>query len=1072
MAAGVVAQQAPESVDEELQNEIKYAEALVDNALPDFARPVIDAAKAKWPGPVADTHFFAIEIRAMLSMSQFDEAEKRIAALPDRNGSKYWAARLEVANNFFAQGKNKECAAIYDEFFKKYPTPPKELKSFYLNASYAYGQILLGGKQFEKAAERYSGLLKQLDKNASEEDANSWCNVACDTVEIYLRLASEVKLARDRGKYLAPALELIKQLLWEQDRPVYFGRAIAFLAHTELLKGNVGKAQSTIDDYMDQLAELHEQIKQIDPDGRYGLLKQSPMPLCRYMLADMLWGEALKESKKATRDDDRIKALMFGEINPNTKKRNNQGAYNHALNVFIQYPESTWAAKAGDMSEAIAAFAQKTYGAKIKSNVTPEQMEKVRAMQFRTAREKAGEGDYEKAIEDFYTALASYPEGKMSIEAIEAVINCYANLLMRRKGDPKTSAWRMDLDAVEGYLAERFSGSNDKSLMTLAGDAVIRAAASEKSRGEVTRADALQKAFFTNYRRHANAPNMAAAAASQAQKDEKWDDAIALWELFGKFYKTNHFFPTSLSSLAYCYDKAGNRPMAIATMKRYLDPKENPGVDENMLRKAQTQMNLAMMYQKDGFEMLDNAETNEAPEAVSSQIAAGSGQIIRGIKEFQNFATFADKMLADASVGKADKEKYMELKEAALFLAGDSWRRLKKPAAKLDLFRAKAAENLEAYVTTFPRGKWAAKAYVLLGTLYTALGDVAKSKDALDRLSKEFPDSEEARDAKPRLAKSLIEMGMDREASDIYAEMLRTEGGNYTTWDFVRAGEALIDARNWSLADQAFEKAIASAATNQMTAVARARIGQAKSLYRQKNYVEAREALDAILENDKLKGLSAAAEANFLLVDVASEQGRTEKDKNLRNRHFGAAMGALKRLRNNYWRHKPQEERDSLDLASAEIRIRRMDAEEAMGLVDEAKETGANAATTLQSFLQTRNPTEEKPLDKMNATEVKNLDRAYSLLVPLLARLGPDAGAFVLKFGQAYLDMFPNGAARTDIQNCINQAKASGAVLTDETEAAAEAAAAKGAAEEAAEKVEDIQIEDEPAQEGEAQAQE
>ena len=1064
VAAGAFAQEAEApaevKVDEALQTEIKYAEALVEAGLPDYALPVIDAAKKKWPGPEAETQFFAIEVRSDLSLGNFEAAEKKIAALPDRNGSKYWAARLEVANNLFVQGRKKDCSAIYGEFFKKYKTPPKELKSFYLQASYSYGQLLVGDKQFEQAAERYAGVLSQINKDASEDDANAWCNLACETTEIYLRLASAKEKIPERKPYLDKARQLVDKLLWEQGRPVYFGRAIAMLAHIELLKGDVKKAQGVIDDYMDQLAELHNAIKEHDPDGRLGLLRQSPMPLCRYMLAKMLWSEAQAEAKKPGRDDDKIKALMFGAVT-NGKKRNGQGAYNHALNVFIQYPESAWAAMAGDMEKAIADFAKTTYGAKIQSKVTPEQLANVRAMQFRGGFEKFAEGDYEGAMADMFTALAGYPEGKESIQAIETIVKSYSNLIMRRKGDPKAAQWRMELDAVEGYLSERFAGNADSTIMTLAGDALLRAAADEKQRGEITRADTLQKAFYTNYRRHANAPNMAAAAAAEAQKAEKWADAIALWELFGKYYSKNHFFPSSLSSLAYCYDKAGNRAMAIETMKRFLDPKVNATVDENLLRKAQTQMNLAMTYQKDGFEMIDAASTNEAPDAANAQVLAGCGQIVRGIKQFQSFVSFADKMLADPGVSREDKAQYNTLKEGALFLAGDSWRRLKKPEAKIDDFRKNAAASLEAYVKAYPSGKYAPKSYVFLGTLYTALGDLEKSKNALDRLTEKFPDSEEARDAKPRLAKSLIEMGLDKEATEIYAEMLRTDGGNYTTWDFVRAGESLIDAKSWGLADQAFEKAIALAGTNHWSAVARARIGQARSLYRQKNYTEAREAIDAILENDKLKNLSQAADANFLLVDVASEQGVTEKrDARLRAKHFGAAMSALKRLRNGYWKKRPQEERDKLDIMSAEIRIRRMNAEEGMGLKEEALETGKGAAGSLQAFLQSRVPTEETPLDKMNAVQVENLERAYALLVPLFVRLGPDQGAFVLKFGQEYMDMFPNGAARTDIQNCINQAKAAGAVLTAETESAAAEAAAAGAAEDAAQPEEKIDVQE------------
>ena len=145
---------------------------------------------------------------------------------------------------------------------------------------------------------------------------------------------------------------------------------------------------------------------------------------------------------------------------------------------------------------------------------------------------------------------------------------------------------------------------------------------------------------------------------------------------------------------------------------------------------------------------------------------------------------------------------------------------------------------------------------------------------------------------------------------------------------------------------------------------------------------------------------------------------------------------------------------------SAEIRIRRMNAEEGMGLKEEAIETGKGAAGSLQAFLQSRVPTAELPLDKMKAMQVENLERAYALLVPLFARLGADQGGFVLKFGQEYMNMFPNGASRTEVQNAINQAKASGAVLTEATENAAAAAAAAGAAEEAAQPEEKIEVQE------------
>ncbi len=1015
-ADGEAAADAEENkIDEVLQGEIRYVEALVDCGFPDLAEPVIAATKKKWPE--SEAPFFAIEIRGMLLLGKFDEAEKKIAALPDRNGSKYWAARLEVANNLFHRGKKKECAAIYDEFFKKFAKPPKELRDFYMQACYAWGQILIGNRRFEEAAKIYERLLGMLNRKTSDDDANTWCNVACETSEMYLQLATAAK-PNERKKYLDPAKKLIDELLWEQDRAVYFGRAIAMKANLELLKGNVAKAQATIDDYMPQLSELHQAIVDVDPDGRQGVLRLSPMPLCRYMLADMLWKEAQAEFKKAGRDDERVKALLFGERLKNGK-RNGAGAFNHSLNVFIKYPESTWAARAGEMNEAIRAFAEANYKAKIKTQVTAEQMAKVREMQFRGAQEKFGSGDYSGAVAEYMEALAGHPEGRESVRAVENVAMAYLNLIARNRDDPKKDDWRMDADAVEGYLAERFAGHRDRAVMTDAGDAVLRLAAMEKERGEIARADRLYKEFLTNYRRHVTAAPTAAAMAGEAQKEDRLRDALALWGIVERHYSNSVHYATALVNASVCHEKLGDRPAAIAALGRYCAAEKSP------LKRTQAQMQLAQLYQKDGLEIFKSAETNETPELVEAQLKKGSAQIIRGIKQFTDFAAAADKELADPSVSPGDKKQYAKLKEAALYLVGDCWSRLTKPEEKLDAFRKRAAASFEEYVKQCPQGLYAKYAYLKLASIYTALGDTTGSKDALDRLSKEFPDSDEAKDAMPRLAKSLIEMGKVKEGTEIYANMLKTDG-SYTARQFVNAGEALITAKDWYLANQAFEKAIEKAGTNQMTTVARARLGQAKSQYRQKSYDEARNQIDLFLSDEKMARLAIAAEANLLMVDVASEQGRTEKNDQLRVRHFNAAVGAVKKLR-NYWKNKPQHEQDAVDLMSADIVVKRMQAEDAMGLKEQAQDSCATAATMLQTFLQTHEPSESHPFDKMSAGEQANLERAYATIVPLFSRLGAEQADRVLAFGEAYLKCFPNGKARTEIINCLNRAKSAGA---------------------------------------------
>ena len=1010
------AAEAPvEETDPALEFEIRYVEALIEYGYPDFAEPVIEATKKKWPE--AETKFFAIEIRGMLSLGKFEEAEKKIAALPDRTGPKYWAARLEVANNLFFRGKKAECSKIYDEFFKAFPKPTKEIREFYMQACYAWGQILVGDKRFDEAVKVYAGLLSQINKRKSEDDANTWCNVACETAEMYLKLATDQTDVKKRKQFLDPAKKIVDQLLWEQDRPVYFGRAIAMKANIELLKGDVAKAQETINEYMPQLEQLHQSIVEFDPEGKEGLRKFSPMPLCRFMLAKMLWDEAQAEYKKPKRDDERVKSLLFGDRTP-AGKRNQLGAYNHALNVFIQYPESTWAADAGEMSEKIGEFARKNYNANIQTRIKPEQLAEVRKMQFRAPAEKMAEDKVEEAIKEYLEVLARYPEVKESIYAVEEVIRGLLGLIQANKEDPKAADWRIDADAIEGYLAERFAGLTDRELMTMAGESVLRLAAFEKQLGQLARADRLYGEFLKNYRRHVSAPNTASQLLGEAMRAERWGDAIKFCEIIQTYYTNSIYYAASYSQESYCHSKLGEQAEAIATMKKYVE------VEKDGIAREQARMALAQMYQKEGFDMVSGAETNETPEAVAAALKAGSAQIVRGIQQFREFAKVADKALADPSLTKADKAKYNLLREQALFLVGDCWRRMTKPEAKLNMFRENAAKSYEDYLSAYPEGRYSTNAYVRLGTIYTALGDTEKSRNALDRLSKAFPDSLEAKNAKPQLAKSLIEMGMKKEGTEIYAEMLRTDGA-YTAWQFVNAGEALIDAKSWGLANEAFEKAIQKAGTNQLLTVARARLGEAKSLYKQKAYAQARDALDQFLDDEKMSKMSIAVDAHQLMIEVASEQGRTEKDSELRSKHFGKAIGSVKKLR-NYWKNKPQWEQDMVDLMSADVKLRQMAAEEAMDLKEEADKSGRTAASTLLGFLQSHCVDENHPADKMTPGELANLERCYATLVPLCAKLGSDFADNVLKFGQEYLDLFPNGKARTDVQNAMNLAKTAG----------------------------------------------
>lgn len=1000
-------------VDPAMLEEIKFVKALVDGGYSDLAEGVIAATKKKWPESEAE--LFAVEIRGLLLLAKFDEAEKKIAALPDRKSSKYWAARVELGSFYFLKGRKEEGKKVYDEFFGLYKdkTPPKDLMGTYINAAFMWGQLLVKDRRFAEAIDVYAILLGQkLDKIQRG-------GVLCEASDISLRLAGDIEDMNKRKPILDRAEPWIKELQDDPDQPIYFGRSINMMAHLTMLRGDYARAQGLIEDFFPQLFELHQAIKASDPDGKNGSLRLSPLPQCRYLLATMQWAQAQEEfNKGAKKDDEVVKSLMFGALDKNGK-RNGRGAYNHAINVFLRFPESSWSSAAGEMANEIKAFAKEKYGANVVDNISPEMIAKIRANQFKGAANKQLEGEYIEAIDGYVEVLGRYPEEMESIPAIEAVATCYLDLMVKAiidKQKPLEEEYRQCASAVEGYLVERFCENDNKKLMTLAGDAVLRLANKEKERQQLNHELELKRLFAENFVGHPNAAGTAAGAASELMKSNKFKEAIEIWNIIAEKYEESQFYSAAFAQISQCYSKLGDNSNALESLKKYVEVEKNP------LQQAQAQMQLAQMFKDDGLEMLKKAEEKAGSEEGAKMLTQASANIIRGIKQFSELSTKAEGMINTVSTPTGEKEKYSELREAGMFLIGDSWSRMVLPADKLENFRQRAADSFETYVKAYPKGKYTKAAYVKLGTIYTALQKSEEAKGALERLGRDFPDSDEAKNAKPRLAKSLVEMGMAKEGAAIYAEMLKTDGA-YTSPQFVAAGEALIDAKAWDLANQAFDKAIAKATPEQVSSVAKAKIGKAKSLYRQKAYVEARESLDTFLADSKMSKLAIAEDAYLLIIEVASEQGRTEKNDELRAKDFGAAIGAVKKMR-VYWAKKEQWELDSLDLMSADVQVRRMKAEEAMDLKEQAMETCAKAAASLQSFLQSRKVTKDRPLESISEGDKLNLERCYSTMIPLFSKLGAEQADRVLKFGQEYLDLFPNGKARTEVVNCMNQAKA------------------------------------------------
>ncbi len=996
--------------DAVMKEELKYVEALVNANMPDFAEPVINAARTKWPQLAPKLKVLALQ--GALRLGKFAEVQKAVDAIKDKKSGEYWALRLSMADAYFARGMMKECREIYQAFFKAVPKPGPDLADFYVESAFKWAQMLEREKQFDEAVKVYDGLLAQKDSLPEER----WCAIAMQSSELLIRLAEEnnaPKTLKKRDAYLKQAEKYVDALLWKQDLIIVFGKAIAMKAHIEMVKGNLQKAQEIVSQYMPDLSAIHKSLVEQDPRGEFGYVRMSPMPECRYLLAKVLWEAVKVEDKSEKPDTAKIADALFGAKVKG--KRNGLGAYNHAINVFVNYPESSWAADAGELTEAIAKFVKARFKKEIKTNITKAQMAKVRQMQFVNAHEAYRGNDYEKAIKDYLEILARFTTVEESVEAVANLADSYLQLWLGEKNKQVKENLRLNADAVEGYLAEYFSGKTD-SMKRAAGDRVLSLAAHERDAGSLARAQGLYDMYFTYYPDHYNAAQMAYRLAGEGYKVEDWDKAIHYYKLIATAYTNSANYVKSLQMLAVCYGKADMKAEQEAALRQFVNVAKLP------TEKISAQFNLGIMQQKRGFASFESAlETNDVEVAEAMNKAAYTA-VAGAIRDFRAVETAITAELAKTGQYNAkEKTTFARQREQALLLEGDSWQRLAYPADKVKLFRAQAVKAFEKYLELYPKGEYGAQILVKIGTIHTAEKDMDKSQAAFARLQEMFPQSDEAKNSVPRLARTLMEMGLKSEGVAQYKQMIETKGGKYTAGQFIAAGDALLDAKSWDVAQEAYAKAmtLAKGTDNEKTILARALLGQAKAFYGAKQYVEAHQKLEQFIE--KYGKSSLVIEAYEMVIRVASERGRTERDDEMRLRFFNEAVGALKKVRQY---RKSQADQDLLDLRSGDVLVRKMEAEDAMDLKEQAKETCGRAVVTFQAFIMAHEPTAEHPAKDMTGQQLANLERCYSTVLPLMARLGKDQKDLILKYGETYLELFPNGKNKTAVQNAINQAKA------------------------------------------------
>jgi TolA-binding protein len=258
-------------------------------------------------------------------------------------------------------------------------------------------------------------------------------------------------------------------------------------------------------------------------------------------------------------------------------------------------------------------------------------------------------------------------------------------------------------------------------------------------------------------------------------------------------------------------------------------------------------------------------------------------------------------------------------------------------------------------------------------------------------------------------------MGLVGEGTAKYREMFATKGA-YSDTQFMDAAQALESAKVFDLALQAYDNVLAM--TKDKSLIAMSKLGRATALTGQKRFTDAFTLLKEF--SKEYAKLEIVVDANLLLVEVASEVGKTEKDNDLRKSYFNTAVEALQMVK----RYKESQiksgkplnhpaELKELDLKAGEVLVRKMQAEKALGLIEQAVQTRGHAIVAFTGIVVS--------IDRNNAALANVLEKAYYNALPLMVehKVFED----VIADGENYLKQFPNGKYRTDVQLWIDQAK-------------------------------------------------
>jgi len=490
-----------------------------------------------------------IRAQILISKRKFAEAEAIVAEMP-KDSPKAQAITLALAGKYYQINELDKAKKLYETFFSQFhgktPTDP-DLKRFYMDAAYQFGQMLERAEDYKGAVKAYNRVLATNPERAAKR------NLQADQAALYLKIAEEDE--NNQEKYIGRALGICNELQW-QGMDIWFGHSIIIMARAELIRGDKAKAQAVLKDNMDILKEVDKFIK--DQGLPMGV---SPMAGARFMLAELYDDQGQSFARK--KDDEKAIEYLSKAL----------GEY---INVFAKYGGSDWGPEAGIRSKALMDQLETQYGKTINIDLG-KYADEAAATQLRLADTLFIDKKYPEAREQYLKVLNDYPETETVPIALGNLTECYM------QGEDTLYA-----KMVAEYLGERFP-ENDNAAASL-----LKLGKLYFDAGNEDMFMYVYEVYLEGFPEHQKAPAILFTLAAMRKKAGDTKKSSEYLERLVEGYPDDQYYIKALSSIAWDYYLSKNYEKAIPSLKKYIEATQ-PGFD-----RAQAQFCLADAYKQTG----------------------------------------------------------------------------------------------------------------------------------------------------------------------------------------------------------------------------------------------------------------------------------------------------------------------------------------------------------------------------------------------------------------------------------------------------------------------------------------